>query len=67
MAMAVNNIGLTIQVMKPFLPYYSTPPCKVLEYRLERFDDNHGHTDTLRIVRSLDKNKKEAVSQVIWD
>lgn len=55
--------------MKPYLPYYSAAPCKVLNYRLENFDDGHGHTAVLRIVTFLDKNKKEkeAVAQVMWN
>lgn len=55
--------------MKPYIPVYNRPPCKALEYRTEPFDDGAGHTGTVRIVRYLDKNKKEQemVIQVIWD
>ncbi len=55
--------------MTTYLPYYSSPPNKVLSYRLEPFDDGHGHKAQLRIVTYLDKNKveKEAIAQVMWE
>jgi hypothetical protein len=56
--------------MKPYLPIYSRPPNKLIEYRKERFDDGVGHTGT-RIVAiyfdKKDKCNKEMTAHIVWD
>jgi len=55
--------------MKVFLPVYCRPPNKLIGYDLKRFDDNAGHTGTVRIANYIDKNGKrqQQDAQIIWD
>ena len=54
--------------MKPYLPFYATPPCKVLRYEDEDFCDRAGNCGIRTIVHYLDKKGKpqEATSRVKW-
>jgi hypothetical protein len=52
----------------PFYPIYTKPPCQLIEYIEEPFDDGFGHTGIVRTAVYLDKHKKQqkCTAQVIW-
>jgi hypothetical protein len=54
--------------MKIHKPIYCRPPNKFLRYEDRPFDDNAGHTATLRIAIFKDKHgvAQEMVAQVVW-
>jgi hypothetical protein len=55
--------------VKPYHPYYCSPPNKLIRYEVRDFDDGHGNGGKCRWAIYTDKKGKqcEMVAQVIWE